>query len=74
MFSQHCAALAPGVGVTKPIAFIPLFFPYSIIVKTNISYWISCLYLAGVATAQLNANQEIQKVLLPDKKFCLQRN
>ena len=40
-------------GVTKPIFSVPPFFPYSVIVKTNVSYWISRLYLAGVAAAQL---------------------
>ena len=34
--------------------FLPFrYFPISIIVKTNVSYWISRLYLAGVAAAQL---------------------
>ena len=42
-----------GVGVTKPIFSVPLFSTFSVIVKTNVSYWISRLYLAGVAAAQL---------------------
>ena len=42
-----------GVGVTKPISSTPLFFWFFSIVKTNVSYWISPLYLAGVAAAQL---------------------
>ena len=42
-----------GVGVTKPILSVPLFSTFSVIVKTNVSYWISRLYLAGVAAAQL---------------------
>ena len=42
-----------GVGVTKPIFFVPLFSTFSVIVKTNVSYWIPRLYLAGVAPAQL---------------------
>ena len=37
-----------GVGITKPISSVPLFFPYSIIVKTNVFYWISSLYLGAV--------------------------
>ena len=41
----------PGVGVTKPILSVPLFSTFSVIVKTNVSYWISRLYLAGVAAA-----------------------
>ena len=36
-------------GVTKPIFSVPLFSTFSVIVKTNVSYWISRLYLAGVA-------------------------
>ena len=43
----------PGVGVTKPISFVPLFSLFFSIVKTNVSYWISGLYLAGVTAAQL---------------------
>ena len=43
----------PGVGVTKPIFSVPLFSTFSVIVKTNVSYWISRSYLAGVAAAQL---------------------
>ena len=43
----------PGVGVTKPISFGLLFSKFCVIVKTHISNWISHLYLAGVATAQL---------------------
>ena len=42
-----------GLGVTKPIFSVPLFSTFSVIVKTNVSYWISRLYLAGVAAAQL---------------------
>ena len=40
-----------GVGVTKPIFSVPLFSTFSVIVKTNVSYWISRSYLAGVAAA-----------------------
>ena len=40
----------PRVGVTKPISSVALF---SEIFKTHISYWISRLYLTGVAAAQL---------------------
>ena len=43
----------PGVGVTKPISSVLLFSEFFTIVKTNVSYWISRLYLAGVAAAQL---------------------
>ena len=43
----------PRVGVTKPIFPVPLFSTFSVIVKTNASYWISRLYLIGVAAAQL---------------------
>ena len=42
-----------GVGVTKPMFSVPLFSTFSVIVKTSVSYWISRLYLAGVAAAQL---------------------
>ena len=44
---------SPGVGVTKAISSVPLFCEFFSIVKTNVSYWISRLYLAGVAAAQL---------------------
>ena len=43
----------PGVGVTKPISSVPLLSDIFDIVKSHITYWISCLYLAGVAAAQL---------------------
>ena len=43
----------PGAGVNKPISTIPLYSPFSVIVKRNISSWIWRLYLAGVAAAQL---------------------
>ena len=43
----------PGVGVTKPISSVPLFFRYFSIVKTEVSYRIARLYLTGVAVAQL---------------------
>ena len=46
-------AYSAGVGVTKPISSVPLFSEIFNIVKTHIMYWISCLYLAGVAAAQL---------------------
>ena len=40
-----------GVGVIKPISSVPLFSEIFSIVKTRVSYWISRLYLAGVAAA-----------------------
>ena len=43
----------PGVGVTKPTSPVPLFSEIFNIVKAHIVYWISRLYLAGVAAAQL---------------------
>ena len=48
---QDCARYIPGVGVTKPISSVPLFSEIVSIVKTRVSYWISRLYLAGVAAA-----------------------
>ena len=42
-----------GVGVTKPISSVPLFSEIFSIAKTRVSYWISRLYLTGVAAAQL---------------------
>ena len=42
-----------GVGVTKPIFPAPLFSEFFSIVETCVSYWISYLYLTGVAAAQL---------------------
>ena len=44
---------SPGMGVTKPISSVPLFSEIFNIVKKHIMYWISRLYLAGVAAAQL---------------------
>ena len=41
-----------GVGLTKLIFSVPLFSTFSVFVKTNASYGISRLYLAGVAAAQ----------------------
>ena len=43
----------PGVGVTKPISSVPLFSEIFSMVKTHVCYWISHLYLTGVAAAQL---------------------
>ena len=40
-------------GNAKPIPCVPLFSEFYIIVKTHVSDWISRLYLAGVAAAQL---------------------
>ena len=38
---------------TKLISYGPLFPNLSRVVNTNVSYWISRLYLTGVTTAQL---------------------
>ena len=43
----------PGVGITKPNSFTPLFSEFFTIVETHISYWISRLYLTCVTEAQL---------------------
>ena len=48
-----CSAYSSGVGVTKPISSVPLFSEFFSIIKTHVSYWISRLYLTGVAAAQL---------------------
>ena len=42
-----------GMGVTKPISSVPLFSEFFNNAKTHVDYWISGLYLAGVAAAQL---------------------
>ena len=42
---------APGVGVTKAIFSVPLISRFFTIVKTLVTYWISCSYLTGVAAA-----------------------
>ena len=47
--AQNNGFRCPGVGVTKPIFSVPLFSTFSVIVKTNVSYWISRLYLAEVS-------------------------
>ena len=74
LFIEYCT---PGVGGTKPIFSVPLFSTFSVIVKTNVSYWISRSYLAGVAAAQLQrhlSNMNVIQVLLQDQQFCLRRN
>ena len=43
----------PGVGVTEAISSVPLISRFFTIVKTLVTYWISCSYLTGVAAAQL---------------------
>ena len=70
-----------GDGVTEPISSVPLFSSFCNITNTYISYWISRLYLTGVAAAQLrrhlanmNVIQRILQVLSPERKFCLRRN
>ena len=57
-------SLRSGVGVTKPISSIPLFFSIFSIVKTHGSYWISCLDLTGVAACCSSA------VVTPVKYEC----
>ena len=47
------AAMGPGVGVTKPISYVPLFSEFFSVIKTHVAYWISHLYSTGVAAAQL---------------------
>ena len=79
-FPLGLLSLSSGVGVTKPIFSVALFSIFSVIVKTDVSYWISRLYLAGVAAAQLrwhlsNTNVILgNQVLLQHRKFCLRRN
>ena len=50
---HYTSRLWPGVGVTKPISSVPLFSEIFSIAKTHVCYWISRLYLTGVAAAQL---------------------
>ena len=50
---EWCSSSSPGVGVTKPIFSVPLFFEFFNIIKTHVIYWRSRLYLTGVAAAQL---------------------
>ena len=47
------SASAPGVGVTNPISSVPLFSEFFNNATTHVDYWISCLFLAGVAVAQV---------------------
>ena len=54
-----------GVGVTKPVSSILLFSAFFSIVKTHVSYWISCLYLADVAAAQSFSNPHAWAVYYP---------
>ena len=70
-----------GLGVTKPIFSIPLIVDFFSIVKTHVKYWISRLYLTGIAAAELrwylsnmDVIQIVYQVLLQDRKFCLWRN
>ena len=46
-----CSQIVFRVGITKPICSVPLFSEFFSIMKTHVSYWISYLYLAGVAAA-----------------------
>ena len=62
------------------ISSILLFSEFFSIVKTHISFWISRLYLAGVAAAQLRwplSNMDVvwgtKYILLPYRKFGLRR-
>ena len=78
---KHVVNWGPGVGVTEPISSIPLFSYFFNITKIHVSYWISRLYLTGVAAAQLrwhllnmNQIQRTWQVLLRDRKFCYRRN
>ena len=48
--------ILPRVGVTKPISTIPLFSHFLYIFKTHVIYWMSRLYLTGVAAAQLRGH------------------
>ena len=71
----------PGVEVTKPNSPVPLFSEIFSTIKTRVRYWISPLYLAGVAAAHLrwhlsnmNVIRRVQHVLLPYGKFCLRTN
>ena len=45
--------LVQAWGVTKAISSVPLFSDFFSVVRTHASYWISHLYLTGVAAAQL---------------------
>ena len=49
---------APGVGVTKPISSILLISEFFSIVKTQVKYWISRLYLTGIITAEIPVKYE----------------
>ena len=51
-----CATSPPGVGVPKSISSVPLFSQFFSGVRTHVSYWISRLYLTGVAVAQLRGH------------------
>ena len=42
-----------GMGLSMPISTVPLFFEIVSIVKTYVRYWISRLYVTGIAAAQL---------------------
>ena len=78
MISEHSAHLTPlTVDYDKPISSIPLFSPFSIIIKRNVNHWISHSYLSGVVAAQLRWNPSnmnvikgILQVILLDRKFC----
>ena len=50
---SHITSTRSGVGVTKAISSVPLISRFFTIVKTLVTYWISCSYLTGVAAAQL---------------------
>ena len=65
-------------GVTKQISSFLLISLFFSIVKTQVKYWISRLYLTGIAAAQLRtcmSNMDViqgsWQVLLQERKICL---
>ena len=51
--SQLISEINPGVGVTKSIPSVTLFWEFFSIVKTRVGYQILCLYLISITAAQL---------------------
>ena len=63
MHNGKTSSCSPGVGGTKPIFSYPVFSTFSVIVKTNVSYWISRLNLADVTAAQLQGHLSNMNVI-----------
>ena len=63
------AVICPGVGVTKPIFSVPLFSSFFIIIKTLVTYIISCSYIWQVSPQLCCGDTWHQTYTLGKSKF-----